>query len=143
MSSAIVTCPSCGTRNRVPVSASGTPRCAKCKHALPWIVEATADEFDAAITGPVLVLVDFSATWCGPCKTVSPILEGLAIELAGNLKLLKVNVDESPRTAGRFNIQSIPTLSLWRSGKLDRRIGAAGRPALGSWLRTTLDASAA
>jgi thioredoxin 2 len=143
MSPTITACPSCGRRNRVPRSASGTPRCAGCKHALPWVVEAGDEDFaEVADQARVPVLVDLWAPWCGPCRMVSPALERLATEMAGRLKLVKVNVDESPRLARRFGAQSIPTLVLSVQGReVERQIGAAPPPQLRAWLERGLAAA--
>jgi len=81
------------------------------------------------------VLVDLWAPWCGPCLRVSPVLEQLAAELAGRLKLVKVNVDESPTVSRRFDAQSIPTLVLLGGGKvIARQVGALPAARLRSWL---------
>lgn len=104
--SAIVTCPNCGKNNRVPAAASGYPRCGVCKSAVPWIVDAgDADFAEVAEQAPQVVLVDLWATWCGPCRVVSPALEEVATERAGKLKLVKVDVDAAPETARKFSGQ--------------------------------------
>jgi thioredoxin 2 len=137
----IVVCPVCGARNRVPSAASGTPRCAKCKEHLPWIVDAGDDDFDAAVRAAMPVLVDFWAPWCGPCRLVSPAVEAAGSGLAGRLKVVKVNVDEAQQVAARHGIQSIPTLVLFRSGHpVARQVGALSAAALSSWVRTQLEA---
>jgi thioredoxin 2 len=85
----IVSCPHCGRRNRVPAAAAGTPRCGNCHQPLPWIVDAADDTFgEIADAASVPVLVDLWAPWCGPCRMVSPALEQLAAENAGQLKLV-------------------------------------------------------
>ena len=110
-------CPHCGRRNRVPAAAAGTPRCGHCHQPLPWIVDAADETFaEIAEQASVPVLVDLWAPWCGPCRMVSPALEQLATEMAGRLKLVKVNVDESPRLQQRFGVQAIPTLMVLRDG---------------------------
>lgn len=114
----VVTCRSCGTKNRVPMSAAGSPRCAKCKHDLPWLVEAGDSDFAAAVDTKRLVLVDLWAPWCGPCRMVAPVLEKLSRDFADSLKVVKVNVDESPRTAQRYEARSIPMLLFMRDGDL-------------------------
>ena len=125
MASDVVTCPSCSAKNRVPRSASGKPTCAKCRVDLPWLVDADDTEFDASIDTTRLVLVDLWAPWCGPCRMVAPILEKLARDFAGSLKVVKVNVDESPRTSQRFAASSIPMLVFLRDGDVvDRVVGA-------------------
>ncbi len=71
------------------------------------------------------VLVDFWAEWCGPCKMISPIIDQLAVELAGKIKMTKVNVDDQPELAGQFNVMSIPTLLVFKGGKpIDQIVGA-------------------
>ena len=71
------------------------------------------------------VLVDFWAEWCGPCKAIAPILDQLAVELQGKMKIVKVNVDESPDLAGKFNIMSIPSLLIFKNGApVDQIVGA-------------------
>lgn len=125
MGSNVVVCPSCGAKNRVPSSASGSPRCAKCHVDLPWLVEAGDADFATAVGTKRLVLVDLWAPWCGPCRMVAPVLEKLSLEYAGSLKVVKVNVDESPRTAQRYEARSIPMLLFMRDGELvDTVVGA-------------------
>ena len=85
------------------------------------------------------VLVDLWATWCGPCRTVSPALEQLARERAGALKLVKVDVDAAPAVSQRFAVRAVPTLLLMRDGRvLARQSGAAPLPALRSWVDDAL-----
>jgi len=85
------------------------------------------------------VLVDLWAPWCGPCRMVSPVLETLARERAGQLKLVKVNSDVAQAVSRRFEVQAIPTLVLMRDGQvIDRQVGAAPAPALRSWLEHSL-----
>lgn len=138
----IATCPQCGTRNRVPPSSTGKPRCAKCQTWLPWIVNAGDGDYAAVVDqSAVPVLVDLWAPWCGPCRTVSPALEQLAGEFAGRLKLVKVDVDKAPQTSSRLEVQAVPTLLITRSGKiLARRAGAAPVAALRAWLEEILAA---
>lgn len=131
----VTACSSCGTRNRVPTVATGRPRCATCKAALPWLVDAGEADFDAAVGGPGPVLVDLWAPWCGPCHTMAPVLEGLATQRAGRLKVVKVDVDQHPGISARYGVRGIPTLLLFRDGQLvDRSTGALPGPALAQWL---------
>ena len=128
---AIIGCPSCGARNRVGAIARGTPRCPRCKSGLPWVVDAGADTFDAETTASVPVVVDFWAAWCAPCRMIAPVLQDLAARRAGELKVVKVDVDANPDLAARFGAQSIPLLVVLRDGhEVDRVVGALPRPAL-------------
>jgi thioredoxin 2 len=144
MSAEITTCPNCGRRNRVPAAAAGTPRCGNCHQPLPWIAEAGDDSFAEIVeAAKVPVLVDLWAPWCGPCRMVSPALEQLAGERPGALKLVKVNVDNSPQLQQRFGVQAIPTLMVFRDGQLiARQAGAAPAATLRGWLDKSLSAPA-
>ena len=79
----------------------------------------TSDNFDTEVLqSQTPVLIDFWAPWCGPCRTVSPIVDELADELEGSVKVVKINVDEEPEIASRFNVMSIPMLAVIKEGKL-------------------------
>ena len=140
MAGRVVDCPSCGRKNRVPAAASGRPQCAQCHAALPWVADAVDGDFAAvAERSPVPVLVDLWAPWCGPCRAVSPALETVARDLAGRLKLVKVNVDAAPGLAARFDARSIPTLLLLDRGRVvARQVGAAPAAALKAWVEQAL-----
>jgi thioredoxin 1 len=86
----------------------------------------TATDFDQEVLqSDVPVLVDFWAAWCGPCRAVAPAVDAVAAEYAGKAKVLKVNVDEEPEIAGRYGVQSIPTLAIFKEGKVvDQIVGA-------------------
>ena len=137
---ATVECVSCGARNRVPAAAEGVPRCGRCATPLRWVVDATDEEFHAVADQSSLpVLVDVWAPWCGPCRMVSPALEKLAGELAGRLKLVKIDADDNPEVSRRFEVQSIPTLVLLHRGEVvDKKIGALPEHQLRSWLESAL-----
>lgn len=139
----VVACSECGTKNRVPVAASGTPRCGHCGAALAWITSAGEADFAEVVERQnTPVLVDLWAPWCGPCRAVSPVLERLARELAGRVKLVKVNVDETPSLARRFGVKGIPTLLMMKRGEVvSRQVGAGSEQALRDWLETALGAS--
>ena len=81
------------------------------------------------------VVVDFWAEWCGPCKMIAPALEEIATELAGKVKVAKVNIDENPELAAQFGVRSIPTLMIFKGGEVaDMKVGAAPKTALASWI---------
>ena len=140
----VIQCENCGRKNRVPAAARGTPRCAQCHEPLPWIADADDGSFaEIADAGSLPVLVDVWAPWCGPCRMVSPVLDRLAHELAGRVKLVKVNADAAPGVASRFSVQRIPTLLLMRRGQVvARQTGARPEPALRAWLEHELASSA-
>lgn len=100
------------------------------------IVELTESSFESEILqaqGPVLV--DFYAPWCGPCKMLAPLLEQLAGEFAGKIKFAKLNVDDAPVLAARFQIAGVPTLMLFRGGQaVDQIVGLASPRSLKTWL---------
>jgi thioredoxin 2 len=136
--SSITRCPSCGRSNRVPAVASGTPNCGSCGAKVPWLVDVTTADFAAATDAKVPVVVDLWAPWCGPCRMVAPVLEQLARERAGKLKVVKVNVDEEPGVSARFGVQGIPTLLLFERGELvGRQTGALPAAALSRWIDET------
>lgn len=136
-----VECTNCHAKNRIPVAATGVPRCGRCHEPLPWVVDASDDDFSAvADEATIPVLVDVWAPWCGPCRQVSPVLEQLAQELAGRIKLVKVNADDSPQVSRRFDARAIPTLVLLRKGEVvDTHIGAAPAHVLRPWVTQKLE----
>ena len=139
MSSRITPCPSCGAKNRVPAASKGRPQCAACKSTLPWIADATDATLSGALDTQQLVLVDLWAPWCGPCRMVAPVLEKLATRYAGQLKVVKVNVDDNPMAARRFDASSIPTLVMIRDGEpVGRVVGAQPEAALASQIEPLL-----
>jgi thioredoxin 2 len=103
---------------------------------LPWIADAGDEDFaEIAERATVPVLVDLWAVWCGPCRMVSPALEQLARQMAGQLKLVKVDIERAPKLAQRFSVQAVPTLMVLYQGEvIARQPGAAPVDALRRWL---------
>ena len=132
----IIRCGNCGMKNRLPRNRlQDKPRCGKCQTPLSIggfydrPVPVTDNTFgDEVVSHPGGVLVDCWAPWCGPCRMISPLVEQLASEYAGRLKVGKLDVDENPLIASQYTIQSIPTLLLFKDGRLvDRLVGALPR----------------
>jgi len=133
-----VACPHCLTTNRVPDERLGeAPVCGRCGQALlpDTPVELDDSNFDTFVARSELpVVVDFWATWCGPCRQMAPQFEAAARELKGRAVLVKVDSDASPRTAGRFGIRSIPTLvKLDKGQEVKRQPGAVGAAQIVAW----------
>jgi thioredoxin 2 len=128
----IVRCAACGTTNRVSRAklAQGLrPVCGRCKTSLladGRPVTVTDTTFASMVAAsPLPVLLDLWAPWCGPCRTVGPVVEQIAGERAGRVLVGKLDVDDNPATAARFGVQSIPTLLILRGGReIDRIVGA-------------------
>jgi thioredoxin 1 len=90
------------------------------------IAQVSDDSFDSEVLkSPVPVLIDFWAPWCGPCRAVAPIVDELAGEYAGKLKIVKMNVDDNPRTPARYGVRGIPNLILFKNGEVQQQIVGA------------------
>lgn len=126
-------CPACGATNRLRFSGlERETRCGKCRTALPYssqpIEVQSAALFDAAVANAsVPIVVDFWATWCGPCRMVAPEVEKAAHNLAGRALVLKVDTDANPELAQRFQIRSIPTLAVFDRGREVTRVAGVQR----------------
>src|SRR5262245_56023513 len=100
----------------------------------------TAKTSDSSFENDVIksaepVVVDFWAEWCGPCRMIGPSLEDISNEMAGKVKVVKLNVDENPQTAEKFGVRSIPTLMIFKDGKLAaQKVGAASKGDLTRWI---------
>src|SRR6185436_18178099 len=128
----VISCSKCETKNRVELdrAAAGQAKCGKCGAPLdiskasnqadnkPLIVTDATFEHEVLGAGSTPVLVDCWAPWCGPCRMVGPIMDQLAAESRGRYRIAKLNVDDNQQTSLRFNIGSIPTMLIFKDGKL-------------------------
>ncbi len=136
----VIRCRKCGAKNKVLIQKiDSVPKCGKCKEELyipKTPVELNSSGFDEEVMKETIpTVVDFWAPWCGPCQMVSPILAEIASSYPGRIKIVKVNTDENPELAQRYNIQGIPTMILFLDGKeIDRLVGAAPKEHILSFL---------
>ncbi len=135
----LVPCAACSALNRIPRRRlSEDPKCGRCHDKVfpRKPVTVTDASWKAQVDEcPITVLVDFWADWCGPCKAIAPVLEQIASERGGRLKIVKLNVDQNPKMAARFGVRSIPNLVLLRGPMhLDQMAGAMPKASLDAWL---------
>ena len=145
----VIVCTECGAKNRVDESKlkSSEAKCGRCGEKLEAAAAGAHDSKPSIVTDQSFdrevmqesgrpVLVDAWAPWCGPCRMIAPVMDQLAAESQGRYKIGKLNVDENPLTASRYQIASIPTMLIFRDGQLvDRLIGLQSKPAIAERLR--------
>ncbi len=144
----LMSCPECHTINKIPQEKIGEQaKCGKCGISFTATTDLLASPIsvtDATFSQEVLqssipVLVDFWAPWCAPCRMVAPVLEELAKDYAGRIKIAKLNTDENQQTAMQHRIQGIPTLLFVKNGQVvDQVVGAVPKPTLDSKIQQIL-----
>lgn len=144
MDTTLIRCENCGAANRIKINRKEkNPKCGKCKTALSIIknpVDVTTASFkNEVISWPGFVLVDFWSPTCGHCMTLMPVLDDIAAERAGVLKVVRINVTTEQQLAAQFDIRGVPALFLFKGGKkINDLSGALPKPQLDSWLNSQI-----
>ena len=143
----IIQCSHCKTRNRIPKNrAQDRPVCGKCHKVLPppsavqHPLIVTDQTFQSEVLSyPGVVLLDCWAAWCGPCSMLAPVIDQLAREFSGHVKVAKLNIDQNPMTASRYRVLSVPTMLIFKKGRVVHTLaGVYGKPDIERQLRILL-----